>query len=449
MSAYVIDVLNPRLEKAMLALGINSEELIRKNLGDFSGRNITENIRNLRFNFFMRKQVELVRQVKALAKEEILKEYERNQMAKKNNQSNDLLLTAVSFPDSQKKTSKYDEIVNKTYLEVAGAFTEKKKIESKLKHGQEIREKAKSELSKKKMKILELKEKQQENFEKIKIFEEKYIQNYDRAQSSKSSPKKIWSRNKFIMPSQTHSRNNSACDLEIANEITKYEAKMQKSKELHEIGIKNKKQAMSKLLEKPDRLVKLIDTNKETIELQRIFQLVSKSKVSESRRFKFIQKNAETRGKLREKLEERTRRAQSKLKEREIFDQKRAKTIERKMENSNSLMKEKHQNWLRELEVKNELQRLKDEESMLNAERKKRIMKYRREYVLEKQIKDSERIQNMKKVKEDRVKKKMENAMRTMRDKERLYEVIASIKKSPECKILKSPKVCHGNSEVC
>lgn len=44
------------------------------------------------------------------------------------------------------------------------------------------------------------------------------------------------------------------------------------------------------------------------------------------------------------------------------------------MQASNSMLEKKYMNWKKELEIRNEIQRLKDLEAMTNAERKKRIM---------------------------------------------------------------------------
>lgn len=53
---------------------------------------------------------------------------------------------------------------------------------------------------------------------------------------------------------------------------------------------------------------------------------------------------------------------------------KKAKDLEEKMQASNSMLEKKYMNWKKELEIRNEIQRLKDLEAMTNAERKKRIM---------------------------------------------------------------------------
>ena len=151
---------------------------------------------------------------------------------------------------------------------------------------------------------------------------------------------------------------------------------------------------------------------------------------------------------MREKHDERKQRAQTKIREREIFDKEKVKAIEKRMKISSGLLEKKQINWNKELELRNEMQRLKDEEAMLNAERKRRIMynlyrKYRRDLVLEKQISDSQRIQAIKKNKEDGIKKKMDIAILSMKEKEKLKQILETIKKTPVEKILtaKSKKV--------
>ena len=88
MDYYVLDVQKPRIQKAMLSLGIGTEELLEKTPDDFSGRDVKDEIRNLRYNFFIRKQQELIRQIKAFAKEDILKDFERNKQQKVKDSAN-------------------------------------------------------------------------------------------------------------------------------------------------------------------------------------------------------------------------------------------------------------------------------------------------------------------------------------------------------------------------
>ena len=84
---------------------------------------------------------------------------------------------------------------------------------------------------------------------------------------------------------------------------------------------------------------------------------------------------------------------------------------------------------------------MKDEETFLNAERKRRIQyfvirKYKRDNILEKQLEDSYRLQIKREEKEEEIKKKLDLANKTMIEKERFFEVVTSINKTPESKIL-------------
>lgn len=56
--------------------------------------------------------------------------------------------------------------------------------------------------------------------------------------------------------------------------------------------------------------------------------------------------------------------------------------------------------------------------------------------MLEKQISDSHRIEAIKKNKEENVKKKLEIAMKTMKEKEKLNEILLHLRKTPESKIM-------------
>ena len=224
------------------------------------------------------------------------------------------------------------------------------------------------------MKITEFKEKQQQNYIKLKEIQERNIRNYDRAYSTRSSRRKNISKNKFFEYLTSSSRNSSVAEIEVSSHIENYEKKMNKSKLIYDLGIKNKKQAASKLLERSEKLSKMLEANKETEEQQRVINLISKTQSAETRRYGFLKQQAEARAKLREKNDLRTQKAQCKLKEREILNKSRANNIEKKMKISSNLLEQKHSNWARELEIRNELQRLKDEEAMLNAERKKRIL---------------------------------------------------------------------------
>jgi hypothetical protein len=222
--------------------------------------------------------------------------------------------------------------------------------------------------------------------------------------------------------------------------MKKYEQKMSKSKQLHDLFTKNRKEAASKLLKRNKK--PSFTTNNEEKELtERLTKYVTKNKTAEIRRFEHKKQQNEHRFKLREKHDERRTRAQTRIKERDFSYSEKAKEIEKKLEVSNGIIEKKNFDWKKELEIKNELQRLKDEEALSNVERKKRVMyglyrKFRRENVIEKQKVDMQRIEAMKKDREQEIRKKMDNARKSMREKERFREIMVLLRRSPESRIM-------------
>ena len=374
MEYYAIDITKPRIQKAMENLGIAEEELVLKTQDDFGAKESNEEIRKLRFNYYERKQSELVRQIKSFVKEDILRFREKAlRSERKDKPSTEVLITSLgdALEESLMKTkTNFRKIVDKTFYDVKGAFTEKNAIDEKLRAGEKNRKKAKSALSKNRSKNVELKEKQLENLKLIRESEKEKLRSYYRNTCS-ASPKRFKSTKGLYEESRSRSRSGSVQDIDIDEKIFQYEEKMNRSKLLYELTIQRKKNAVSKLLERTKR-PKILEQQNSLVE--KISKLVVKNKTAEDRRYSHMKLMAETREKNKEKQDERRQRAQTKLKEREVQEKNRGKEIEKRMKISNSLLQKKHKNWAKELELRNEMQRLKDEEALNNAERKKRIM---------------------------------------------------------------------------
>lgn len=376
MNPYVMDISSSRIQNAMLNLGIEPKELIRKVFEDFATKNSKEEIQIVRYNFFKRKQEELVRQIKDYIKTEIIRGFEINSSSKNQESSNnDFLITSLQYPESKlclKPKARPVDIISKALSEVKEAISERETIDKKLQHSKEVREKARSAISKIRLKFSEFKERQKENLERIKYNEQKNIAKLLRCSTS-ASPNKLIIKQKFTRFSQSQTRNSSHKDLDIETQIKQYEQKMVKSKNLHDLSNLNKKKAISKLLERGFKIPKVKDLEEKELN-EKLTQLVFKSKTLENRKFENLRQKEQIRYKIKEKNEEKMSRAQSRIKERAFCESVKARSLEKKLQVSNSLLEKKHFNWKREIEVRNEMQRLKDEEMLNNAERKKRIM---------------------------------------------------------------------------
>lgn len=376
MNPYVVDLTNLRIQKAMLNLGIDSMEMVRKTIEDFGNKDTSEEVQIVRYNFYKRKQQELIRQIKEYVKDELMRGLEKSMQGKKQESvSNEILITSVTYPERkvsarQKMTNK--DIINKALLEEKETINYQKTLENKLRQGVELREKAQSALAKNRMKFYGFREKQKENLEKIRYDEQNKLSKTLRGYYS-VSPTSFSYKKKQSVYSKTQSRGSSITEIDIESQITKHEQKMNKSKNLHDLFTKTKKDAASKLLERNFKYPKATE-NQEKILSERLTKYVNKSKTAEVRRSEHRRQQSEIRERMREKHDERMTKAQSRVKEREYFDNEKARFIEKKMEISNGILEKKTLDWRKELEIRNEMQRLKDEEALSNAERKRRVM---------------------------------------------------------------------------
>lgn len=443
---YVIDITRPRTKLAMLALGIEPEELVLKSLDDFGGRGVNEDVQRLRFNYHSRKLKEVVRQINSYIKEEAMR---RIQSIGSSPKSPIGLFLTQSMP-FEETVDEIAEIKKKEKNKVLESFngineiiSASKAIEKKLQMGREARERIQSEVISRRSRLKKFKERQQENIIRIRQEQESKAESYKPAKLSNKKHRYSANDTSFQSYSKTLSDFNET-DEEIEIKIQQFDLKMLKSKKNYEKNLQQKREAAAKFLEKS--ISHGPNEKSADLDVERIAKMIQKRKQVEARRHSLIIEQQENRQEIRKKHEQRRSIALQRIKEEEQLEQMRTQAIERRMEVSERILKQKHDSWMKELELKNELAKLKDEEALLNAERKKRIMyglyrKYRREQVLEKQLVDKERIECMKKERKADVNKKMEISIRRMIEKEKTQRAMDIIRKSPDSLMAKKKLV--------
>ena len=371
---YAIDITRPRTKLAMLALGVQPDELVLKTFEDFAGRNISAEVQKLRFNYYTRKLKEVIRQMNSYIKEEAMRRMQT--VGNSPNSPSQIFLTQTS--PVEEVVDEIAEIKVKEKNKIIGslnsannALSNSLAIEKRLQMGKEARERVQSEVIKNRMRLKKFKEKQMENLSKIKRQQEEKSKKY-MAHAFTPKKQKILSADvSFQSYSKTLSEFHESDD-EIQSKISKYDEKMMRSQKNNEKYIQQKKQAASKLLEKNTNHANL--NNSAELDVNRILKMVEKQKQVQARRNSFIEEQQEYRLEMRKKHEKRRSVALERIKEEEKIEMMRTQAIERRMEVSARLLKQKHDAWLKELELKNELSKLRDEEALLNAERKKRVM---------------------------------------------------------------------------
>ena len=366
--SYVIDVNRERVRKAMIALGIDESELQTKTEEEFISKGVSPDIRNLRYSFFLRKQQELVRQLKAHIREEYLRSTQQKSPIHLS-EPEERMVSPDSYNEMITKANKQHKKILLKHLEnVKTNITETKAIEYKQKNGEKIRQSVRTSLSKQRVKMLEFKQKQQVNLEKQK--EAGPLQSF--TGKLELSPGRFQHR-KTQSPRIRFKKLDKDIEEETQKKILDFEERMGKSKELNESFLQSRKEAALRLYERTISTFKNSQMNKDLEYAEKLVKIVEKSQQVELRRTNLMKTKTEKRVKQKEIEEVRRLKTLSKFTEHNKDLEKKQKDIEEKMHRSEHLLNQKQEQWVKELELRNELQRLRDEETLLNAERKKRV----------------------------------------------------------------------------
>jgi hypothetical protein len=370
---YAVDINSHRIKKAMLNLGLEPQELMVKDLEDFSSKDITEEIKNLRYNYYCKKQQDLVQKIKEMVRHDLQNSFQKNKLHHVVKKSLTSTFEHTETSDELEKIKeKHNRQISAVLQSVQNSLKETQAIQEKLKNKEKAREKIISEVIKKKDKNLEFREKQQENYKKIKSIERKKA--YFNRNCFSITPNKSISKKMSLDFGNMDAKSEPDYEHEIITKIEKYEEKMKRSNVIYQFCMESKRKAAAKLIEKAETTTKAILSAKKANIEDKIAKMFMKSKAAEDRRISLIKEQSESFMKRKKISVERRELASERLKQQEILSTKKAKAIEKRMEISNKILEQKHLNWAKELQIRIEFQRLKDEEALNNIERKKRVM---------------------------------------------------------------------------
>ena len=374
---YVLDITHDRIKSAMQNLGIEAEELKVKSIEDFNDRNLSEEVKKLRYNFYNRKQQELVRHIRSTAREEIMRILAKKKQAEKMETDAVVECEYIETPveeELEKVRKKNNQVISKYFTDVQDTLRDDEQLSSKLIRVGKLRENMRTSVSRGRIKFKELKNKQQMNYEKTMKDKQSKSKNYSRADAGQYKPEKEARKKKLSWSPVSVSKGESIFESEISAKIKMYEEKMDKSKALYNTFLNNKKKNISKLLKKSLNNSKIAESFKQSDANEKLNRIIQKAHSAEKRRGYFLKSMTERRLRQQALHDGRRAKAQLILDEQKILEDKKVKELEDKMKRSQDMLTEKNNIWCRELELRNELQRLKDEEIMMNAERKKRIL---------------------------------------------------------------------------
>ena len=373
---YVIDIKDDHFQHAMKSLGISSDELLIKRIEDFDDKDSIGEVQRMRFNFFRRKQRELVRKIKEIAEDHQNKSVSSNLNLSEFDGYSQERAGKTPSPFLKLK-KKHKELIDKHLANVQSKLMGFKNLQCKLKNGDKLREEIRNSVTnRKKFKLMNIENRLSEK-------------NKNRSVTSFTKRKKTPFED-FLIPSNEvslhkpaasrdyeikfHREKSSESDHEINAKIQKLEEKMEKSKEIKSVYMNLKKLAASKFNKKVFKSAERLHTDFSNDYNDRVIKLIEKS--SDATRRKIKLQKIQTESRLKQRLIDEEKRSKTKAKLQSYEDELKRKyqkiiAKEYKSELKLSQVSLKQQ---KDYLLKSELNRLREEEIHQNAIRKKRAL---------------------------------------------------------------------------
>lgn len=356
---YAVDLTKGKIKHAIAELGINAELLKLKSLQDFRDEDLNDEVANLRHDHYTKKQLDLVKMINDKVRESMLK-------PQKSISSRPVIFMTQVTDIEQSKTSETDKLKMIQQRKLINSLKDIERnilggleIDKRIEKSREAKQKHLSMKTVRKVAMEKFKEKQAENLTKIKKTEEKKSIN---TRYSTSTPKaqRTNSGEYYIKDNYLNET-----DPKIEEKIQSYEARMKKSQAVRENQISLKKSAVTKLLEKfpPKQRENSLEN-----ESEKIIKLISKQEAFKERHDNMLAYQQTKRLKVKNDMEKRFEDVRKKLKNMDLHDEK-DMVLKKKLAKSEQILKQKHNEWMKKLEIRSEVHRLKEESIAIELER--------------------------------------------------------------------------------
>ncbi|CAG9323341.1 unnamed protein product [Blepharisma stoltei] len=464
MSNYAIDITNQKVKDVMNDFGIDDNELVLKNIEDFQAPRVSPEIVKLRYDYYNRKVKDTVRRIRAeLRNRRMSAINSANSINSEFLSKNTSLYSNLSSPniesimkieenrlDRLKKKHKQILVDTLQALEKAKKYNEDK---SQTERGVERALKERSEKFKKRLQ--ELKEIQKEKFKDSlnsqKIYQKTLDENINksmmehikREKEYEEMKKNLARKNDEMLKEKQKkikkSKEGNIRDNEnfIRYQLSSIEEKYKKSDEKYLKEI-NKKKEKTQSMRKHWSTVNLnLEKHKKNNEVDKVLEIIERQQEVDERK-ESIKRALEQKSKSKKELmRERKKQAYLRLKSEESEYNNRLKMIEQKLASSQKNIEQKEDDWRKEVTLRHELQRLKDEDSTTKVQRANRKFNFKKFQMLERQLERSHKIDELKQERELLKEKIRDGAIQAMIEKEKLKEMVALVSKSPESKAAK------------
>lgn len=237
---------------------------------------------------------------------------------------------------------------------------------------------------------------------------------------------------------------------DIQTKLKTLDDRFDRSKELHEIALKEKTMKITWHTQKVDSILHSLIDNKDSNNMTRVHDFVNKFNGVESRKEKNRSEFQEKAKKIQEKIFDRTSKIRQNQEEEVRKEEKRIKIIEEKMNSTmeNAKMKTKEMQYEREL--KWEKAKLKGEDTLENAARLKKAELKRKLKILEKHQELDKKLELIKDMKNKINEKKRDDGHKAALEKLRLKDLKILVEKTEDPKKMRGilEKFYKGPEEI-
>lgn len=358
---YALDINNPRIKSAMDTLGIEKEELIVKTFNDFGAKGTRDEIKQLRFDYYTKRIEETVKLIKSVMQSKRSKTKDTTIKTSYEDESYEQESSQLLQPDKKIFMNERNKEVLITALHSIKDFH--------IKPESRVRPKSMANpRSAKLTKIEQFKKTQQENYSKILNMEEIKVrkalsQSFNSAKASASTPK---SRNlNQTTPKPLH----FPIEPDVSEKLARFDEKLEKSRVLHEKQVLMKKESA-----RMQQSIGRFGTIDEECKNEIIVKMIEKTRAVSERREKRKQEIQEKWEKVKDFKEQKVKKLQEIETQFRQYIQNKEINLQRKLVAADKVVKNRKASIGKEIELKIEQQKLRDEEALIKLRRAHKIM---------------------------------------------------------------------------
>jgi len=401
MATYAIDVTNARVREAMDILGVEDAELEIKSAAAFSGPHVTPEIQSLRHEYYTRKVTETVKQIKHRMKEERLRltlgSAGTSQPSLRATTSRYQLKSATLSSFLQQEDSKLNQLKERQKEKLAQTLAsmqpEKETAKltvAELKAQQLEAEIQQEELDKKREALEKRKKRHEEKLQAIqqmrKDKERELVRSLKQSMKEHEERERRQEENKVkevraralslelkhMQATEKISAREATLERVLPIKLTEIEEKILQKRQLHSERIQQRIENAQKWVSKAETRLQQQGALKEEVAVERIRQYARDQKEARERKGELTKEQQEKFKKEKDKIELKLAKIRELQKKQKLDEYVVMKEVEKRMRESNKVLEKKQQDWQKQLEVRQELQRLHDEDKRTKVERAQR-----------------------------------------------------------------------------